>query len=312
MNDVLRTRATAQGGVISATDALICGYDRQDLHRLTRRGELIRIGLGTYADPETYLGASPEQRHGLLTRSMVARSGGRLAASHGSALCLFGLPIWRVDLDRVQLTRTSPGSGRRSKDVVVHRGYGFDAWVGVDGVRCVDPALAVVGTAMVAGVESGVVAADAALARGLTTPERLGHWLDRLTRHPGVGDARLAVELADPRAESPGESRSRLVLTALDLGELVPQVVIRDDDGAFVGRVDLLYVAHRTIVEFDGRLKYGGAEGRQALIAEKYREDRLRALGYAVVRITWADLDCPVQLRMRLLAAFARSATPTR
>lgn len=110
---------------------------------------------------------------------------------------------------------------------------------------------------MVAGVESGVVAADAVLARGLTTPERLGHWLDRLTRHPGVGDARLAVELADPRAASPGESRSRLVLTALDLG---------------------------------------------ALIAEKRRADRLRALGYAVVRITWADLACPAQLRRRLLA----------
>lgn len=312
MNDVLRTRATAQGGVISTTEAQICGYDRQDLHRLTRRGELLRIGIGTFAEPETYLGASPEQRHRLLTRSMVARSGGRLAASHGSALCLLALPTWRVDLDRAHLTRTSPGPGRRSKDVVVHRGYGFDAWVGVDGVRCVDPALAVLGTAMVAGVESGVVAADAALARGLTTAQRLGHWLNRLTRHPGVGDARLAVELADPRAESPGESRSRLILTALDLGELIPQVVIRDDDGAFVGRVDLLYAARRTIVEFDGQVKYGGADGRQALIAEKRREDRLRALGYAVVRITWADLDCPAQLRRRLLAAFASTAAYTR
>ncbi len=55
-------------------------------------------------------------------------------------------------------------------------------------------------------------------------------------------------------------------------------------------------------------MKYAGAEGRRALIAEKRREDRLRDLGFQVVRVTWAELDRPVLLRQRLLAAFARAA----
>jgi len=47
------------------------------------------------------------------------------------------------------------------------------------------------------------------------------------------------------------------------------------------------------VVEFDGAVKYAGADGRAALVAEKLREDRLRALGYEVVRIVWSDLARP-------------------
>lgn len=44
------------------------------------------------------------------------------------------------------------------------------------------------------------------------------------------------------------------------------------------------------IVEFDGKVKYRGDDGT-ALFDEKRREDRLRSLGYIVVRIIWADLE---------------------
>jgi len=115
------------------------------------------------------------------------------------------------------------------------------------------------------------------------------------------------VDLADGRSESVGESRTRLILRSFDLGIPTPQVEIRDDNGILVGRVDVLYEQRRTIVEFDGLVKYGGANGRQALIAEKRREDRLRDLGYEVVRVTWAELDRPVILRHRLLSVLARA-----
>ena len=62
--------------------------------------------------------------------------------------------------------------------------------------------------------------------------------------------------------------------------------------GVVGARVDLL-VGDRVVVEFDGLVKYEGAEGRAALAAEKRREDWLRSLGYEVVRLTWADLDRP-------------------
>jgi very-short-patch-repair endonuclease len=68
------------------------------------------------------------------------------------------------------------------------------------------------------------------------------------------------------------------------------QVEIRDERGGFVARVDFLFHQARTVVEFDGLVKYGGAGGRQALIDEKRREDSLRSLGYQVVRLTWREL----------------------
>jgi very-short-patch-repair endonuclease len=120
---------------------------------------------------------------------------------------------------------------------------------------------------------------------------------------PGLrGRARLtrAVSLLDPLAESPGESRTRLVLSALGL-PVRSQAVIRDRLGEFVARVDFL-VDERVVLEFDGAVKYGGDTGHEALVAEKVREDRLRALGYLVIRVTWDELADPQRLLRRIRA----------
>jgi hypothetical protein len=60
------------------------------------------------------------------------------------------------------------------------------------------------------------------------------------------------------------------------------------------------------VVEFDGAVKYAGAEGQAALVAEKRREDMLREMGYAVIRLTWADLARPDLVRRRIEAALRR------
>jgi very-short-patch-repair endonuclease len=92
-----------------------------------------------------------------------------------------------------------------------------------------------------------------------------------------------------------------------------PQVEIRDVQGRLLGRVDFLLKREQTIVEFDGLVKYAGANGRDALAAEKAREDRLRALGYEFVPLTWADLSRPAtvdrQLRLAIARAWARPAS---
>ena len=111
--------------------------------------------------------------------------------------------------------------------------------------------------------------------------------------------------MADGASESAGESRTRLLLT--DLGWTVRSQVRVLDGEEVVARVDLL-VGERVVVEFDGLVKYEGADGRAALAAEKRREDRLRALGYEVVRLTWADLDHPARVDAMLRRAAARAA----
>ncbi|NUR15498.1 MAG: hypothetical protein HOQ13_04210, partial [Dermatophilaceae bacterium] len=47
---------------------------------------------------------------------------------------------------------------------------------------------------------------------------------------------------------------------------------------------------------------------REVVFAEKKREDRIRTLGYEVVRLTWDDLRDPERVRRLLVAALARAA----
>jgi hypothetical protein len=127
-------------------------------------------------------------------------------------------------------------------------------------------------------METGVVDAVGSVARVRTAAG--------LRVHPA--DASLAVvEVDGCRA------------VAVDVA--LAQVLLRE------GRVDLL-VAGCVVVEFDGLVKYAGAQGRHALAAEKVREDRLRALGYEVVRLTWPDLDRPGRVDSLVRSALQRRA----
>ena len=80
------------------------------------------------------------------------------------------------------------------------------------------------------------------------------------------------------------------------------QMEVRRRGGRVVARVDFL-VGDRVVVEFDGMVKYEGLDGRRALAAEKEREDLLRALGFVVIRVVWADLERPDLVTARVRAA---------
>jgi len=111
--------------------------------------------------------------------------------------------------------------------------------------------------------------------------------------------------LADPRIESAAESRALWVLHIMGIPRPTPQVSIRDEWGTPFARVDFLIEDAGVIIEIDGMAKY---EDILDLRAEKVREDRLRSLGYEVVRLTWADLADPLEVRRTILAAMQRAA----
>lgn len=309
MNDLLATLSAAHFGAFTTRDAYDCGYHRQSLSQLVRRGRALRVGPRAYVDRARYEAAAPERRHEMTTRAVVRTFEGRVYASHYSALTLMSLPVFGAPLDQIHVARAHDSLSRRRPGLSVHTAYGTGAGQLVGQTPSVTPALAVLGAAMACGIETGVVAADAALSAGRTTVDDLRAWLARLTRHPDVTRARETVRLADPRSESVGESRSRLLLHAIGF-EPTPQVEIRDHQGRLIGRVDFLLERERIIVEFDGLMKYSDANGRAALAAEKSREDRLRALGYEFVRLTWADLSRPATVD-RLMGQ-ARAQTSAR
>jgi very-short-patch-repair endonuclease len=305
MDAQARTLLDAQGGVIGSHQLARLGLGPEQPTRWVSSGELARVRRGAFVDGELWRDAHPDGRYRLLVMAVMHSRPTIETATHHSALALHGLPLWHVDRGVVMLSsdvqETTTVSGLRVTPL-----RGLTEKVNVGGLGALAIPDAVVTTASV-NVEAGVVAADAALHTKRCTEADLGDAASRLRRGlRGTARLRRALSLIDGAAESPGESRTRLVLSGLGL-PVKSQVVIRQPGGAFVGRVDFL-VAGRVIVEFDGAVKYLGEKGPDAVVAEKRREDRLRELGYEVVRLTWQELARPELILARIRAALARCA----
>jgi hypothetical protein len=114
-----------------------------------------------------------------------------------------------------------------------------------------------------------------------------------------------------------GSPRSRALIHVLGLPAPVLQHAFYDSDG-FIGRTDFFWPEYGVIGEFDGDAKYleddllGGSTAREAVLAEKKREDRLRALGYTVVRWDWKAVTKPELLGQKLAAAGLPCRNPRR
>lgn len=179
-----------------------------------------------------------------------------------------------------------------------------------DGLRVIEPAYAILGIAAENGLRQTVAVLDAGLHTGLVASSRIEEMLGVCPGWPGHEVVTAATALTDPEAESPGESLTRLLLRSLGYS-VRSQVEIRATSPEFSARVDFLLEFYPVVIEFDGLKKYAAADGSAdhgALVRAKAREDRLRALGYEVVRLVWADLKQPERVR-ELLEAACRRAT---
>lgn len=304
MDPALNQLLDRQGGVANVGQLKASGVTRAALKAAVKKEEVLRLPRGVLVDAECWHATATWDRHMLRARGVVlgpvGDAGSPVALSHHSALALHGIPFVGVD-DRVHIVRTD---GRRSSSdalVCAHAAVS-SRWVDtVDGIRAVLPIRAAFQVAATFGAEAGVVSVDACLRQGTTRDELI----DAATAG-GYGRGALAVrvvrEFADGRSESVGESRARWVFSVLGLPEPQLQAEIRDAAGDFVARVDFLFTEQRTIVEFDGLVKY---TQRSDLVREKAREDALRALGYSVVRITWSDLVTPLAVHAKILQGFA-------
>ena len=312
MTDHLLAMAARQHGIVTSADVARAAVSASDLAALVRSGVLHPLRRGVHVVRADWESASPEARLALRTRGILLHRDGSAEQEHGevafhhSALAVHGLPLHGVGFEVVDLMG-DVARVRRDGTLRVHPRDARLATVVIDGCRTVTTAAALAQVAVREGRVPFVVAADAALARRRTTSEQITEAVLHLARTPrqAVRAQRWIAE-CDPASESVGESRTRLLLT--DLGHCPrTQVRVADDSGAVFARPDFL-IGDRVIVEFDGLVKYAGLEGREALAAEKIREDRLRANGYEVVRLTWADLDNPRRVDALIRAALARAA----
>jgi hypothetical protein len=309
VNPKLKLLAAAQGGVFSRGQAADCGYTPGQIHDRIRDGRWVRIRYGQYAEAADLSHLAPWDQQNVRHRRLVhavmnSMRPGSVAVSHQSALAVHGVPLWGPDLGEVQLSRLDRHRGGRIAGVRHHRGKltAADLTV-VNGLPVTTVPRALLETACTSSFEAAVISADAVRREWPIGEDDLQRLLEVTEFWPGSATARAALGFSNPLSESVGESRLRVLMHNHSLPAPVLQAVFTDADG-FVGRVDFYFADQRTVVEFDGLVKYGT---RESLIQEKLREDRLRALGLQVVRITWADLDHPARVIARIRQAFARA-----
>lgn len=310
MSEHLLALAAAHHGVISTRDATRLDVDPNALADLVRAGTVVRVRRGAYVVGELWAPASPERRLDLRTRAVLhARGRSDEAATHQSALAVHGLPLHGVPTDVVDLSGRV-ARVRRSTALRVHPADATLPVAVVNGCPTVSAEVALAQVALRDGRDPAVVAADRALAAGLVDLDLVLALVARLAESTRqAARAERWLRQTDASSESVGETRTRLLL--VDLGhEVRTQVRIPDASGMVLARVDLL-VGERVVVEFDGLVKYAGADGRAALAAEKGREDLLRSLGHEVVRVTWADLARPHRVEAMVRSALERAASRT-
>lgn len=133
-------------------------------------------------------------------------------------------------------------------------------------------------------LQEAVVALDQALAAGLVDLAALEAFVEEQAGANGVVKARRAVSLADPKSESPMETRLRLLLESSGLPRPQAQVELFTPGGQFVARVDLFYPEAGLAIEYDGE------NHRDRLVEDNRRQNRLLEIGVRLLRYTAPDL----------------------
>lgn len=287
--------------VILSSELAALSMDRA-LRTDFRRGRVRRIAPGAYARTDYIESLDSDSRYRLQVAA-VARLLPGTEFSRESAAALWRLPVlgrWPVTT-HAAIDRSGGG---RSGALVQRHALGLDPRATtVEGVRVTSlvRTLAEVATGPSFGRAVGML--DAALREpeddefrhGLVRPtkqEVLG-CLESLGRPPGFARARAAIEFADGLSGSLGESLSRVQMRALGVPAPQLQVAFSDHLG-LIGVTDYYWPDLGLVGEFDGHSKYGDERrfvrhlsAQDVVIAEKVREDRLRAVVEGVVRWGW-------------------------
>lgn len=304
-----------ESGVFLRREAIDFGYDDRALAAAVRAGVLAKPRRGAYADAKKWAAASPEEKHALRASAVLLTHGHNVALSHTSGAVLHELRLWRPDLTKVHVTRLDGGPGLTTHDVVYHEGSWTPDDVFLIGEDLVlSPVRCGFESASLQGVEGGLVTLDSLLDLDLATPDELEATFRLMTHWPRTQHVRIAFKLAQPGAQSVGESRGRFLCWQQHLPKPELQYPVYDSQGTLIGITDYAWPDRRCYGEFDGKIKYGrllkpNQEPGDAVFLEKQREDLIRdATGGFMVRLIWSDLDKPVTTGARIRAQLARGA----
>lgn len=245
---------------------------------------------------DVYLHVDRPVSHALRARAAAAMAVPGSVVTGQSAAVLWGVALVGVD-DDVELTvppwwhpRRVPGIRVRRADLPAeHVQRRHD-------VPVTTPAATVLRVAASIPGDEAVLAVDQIVASGVVDLASV-RALAAAARGRGSARARRVCQLADGLAESPQESRLRLLIGRSSLPAPVAQFSVVHE-GRFVARVDFAWPGARVAVEYDGMWH---AEAGQ-FARDRRRLNRLHEAGWRVFFVTAADLHDPPRLVARLLA----------
>lgn len=270
----------SQGGVISHPQLIAVGLSPQAVTRAVRRGDLVRLSRGVYlvgGAPLTTLAqlwAAQLATGGVLAYSTAGRLWGvydprgdgvhgvHVTVPHARRIAIpAGIQVHRQVIPPREVRHQSglPVTSRRRTvlDLLASEPYGR------------------AGQLADRGVQRGWIDPDDCIRRVRAQPHRPGNSQLR----------RLAATLGDGAAAESERLLHRLLRRAGIQG-WVPNYPLWHE-GELVGVIDVAILSRRLAIEVDGMAYHVDADRFQA---DRSRQNAVAALGWTVLRFTWADL----------------------
>nr|WP_090276235.1 hypothetical protein [Mycolicibacterium komanii] len=257
--------------------------------------------------------ASEELASGNLTRRDLMRSYSML---HRNVYCKTGAELTAVDRARAAWLwsgRTATLSGHSAAALLGARWIPYDAPVElarirrpgapgirihsgqirddelceIDGISCTTAARTAYDLGRRLGLESGVIRIDDLLHATKTDLTQVISVAKRYPGARGIRQLRETLEYVDAGAESPQETRLRLLLVRSGIERPVTQIQVSDEWGAVVRRIDMGWPEWKVGVEYDGEQHWTNPDNYAADID---RLEFLAAMGWRMVRVSSRQL----------------------
>lgn len=269
------------------SDLTRAGLTSRQVERLVDDDILMRVRRGVFAPSAAWSELRAEGRMVVAARAWQMSAGVEPVFSHITAAAIHGLPVFRAGSTAVHTVIPEPRKGA-APGVVRHRGSVDAGLIRIHGLVVTDVGRTMADTARAFTAETSISVADAAL-RAVSVDHdhprvmllRQRAWEAAASFPRGADRSQRLIEFADPRAQLPGESVSRLYLVRLGFAAPRLQVMVEGPNGRRFF-VDFGLDDVHAFGEFDGDAKYtdarylGGRTSEQAVLEEKWREDWIR------------------------------------
>ncbi|MBT2565293.1 type IV toxin-antitoxin system AbiEi family antitoxin domain-containing protein [Arthrobacter sp. ISL-85] len=290
------------------------GLSANDLAKRVRAGTLVRVRHGVYIEGPAWRALQPWDQYRIRVQAASETFEKPTVFARHSSASVWGIPF--IGLNHPVRALTFKNDGGRSR-AGVSRHFAARAnleVVQLEGLLVTGRVRTVLDLAAFSLFAEAVVPLDHVLRpdqdRRLPalTKAELEAGIDGIYSAAAARRIRAAIAFADPSSGSAGESWSRALIHVAGFEPPILQQRF-SDAGGLVGYTDFYWKESAVVGEFDGEEKYvkakflDGRSSSQVVVAEKNRENRIRAVGINVVRWDWADLAVPGTLERKLAAA---------